>query len=424
MPVSHWLLLASLYMAQGIPGGLLAHALPALMREQGVSLTVIGGLKLLALPWVLKFLWAPWVDRYCHARSGAHRSWIIPMQLSAALMLLVIAGLGQAWLTTSGMVVFVVLLALLNLVTATQDIATDGLTVKLTSPSFRGLANSVQVAGYKTGMIGASSLFLLSAGWLGWSWSFLILALCMLLLLVPVLLFKELPVLVGRGDRENETAHSWHQSYRGFIVRPGVMHWLLVLLLYKVADAIGSGMTKPLLVDLGLGLEAIAAINAISSGVGLMAAFIGGWLYYRFNAYRSLILFGVLQALGMLGYGVLAYLELSSLFWIYLAVLFEQVADALSTVALFAVMMNCCRKGFEGSDYTLQACLQVMAGGVFGLLGGVLASHAGYTVTFVTASVIGVGVILWLALYPGGPLIKRGCIDDESKPAKKGDCLT
>lgn len=144
MPLSHWLLLGSLYMAQGIPGGLLAHALPALMREQGVSLAVIGGLKLLALPWVLKFLWAPWIDRYCYAKSGAHRSWIIPMQLSAALVLLVIAGLGQAWLTTSGMVVFVVLLALLNLVTATQDIATDGLTVKLTPPSFRGLANSVQ----------------------------------------------------------------------------------------------------------------------------------------------------------------------------------------------------------------------------------------------------------------------------------------
>ena len=66
-------MLASLYCAQGLPSGLVAHALPALLRQQGVDLALIGLLKLLALPWLLKALWAPWVDRWRHHRLGHAR---------------------------------------------------------------------------------------------------------------------------------------------------------------------------------------------------------------------------------------------------------------------------------------------------------------------------------------------------------------
>jgi hypothetical protein len=73
-------LLASLYCAQGLPSGLIAHSLPVLLRQHGVDLAVIGLLKLLALPWMLKVLWAPWVDRIASARLGHHRGWILPLQ--------------------------------------------------------------------------------------------------------------------------------------------------------------------------------------------------------------------------------------------------------------------------------------------------------------------------------------------------------
>ena len=74
-------LLAALYCAQGLPAGFLAHALPAILRSQDVDLAIIGALKLLALPWLLKVLWAPWVDRLSIKALGRHRSWIIPCQL-------------------------------------------------------------------------------------------------------------------------------------------------------------------------------------------------------------------------------------------------------------------------------------------------------------------------------------------------------
>ena len=73
-------LLASLYCAQGLPSGLVAHSLPVLLRQNGVDLALIGLLKLLALPWLLKVLWAPWIDRIGSRRLGHHRGWILPLQ--------------------------------------------------------------------------------------------------------------------------------------------------------------------------------------------------------------------------------------------------------------------------------------------------------------------------------------------------------
>ena len=64
-------LLLCLYFAQGLPSGLIAHALPALLRDAGVSLSVIGLTGLIAAPWMLKFLWAPFVDRYGSRRRSS-----------------------------------------------------------------------------------------------------------------------------------------------------------------------------------------------------------------------------------------------------------------------------------------------------------------------------------------------------------------
>jgi hypothetical protein len=46
-----YLLLFSLYWAQGLPIGFMTHALPVILRAQGVSLAQIGGFGLLMLPW-------------------------------------------------------------------------------------------------------------------------------------------------------------------------------------------------------------------------------------------------------------------------------------------------------------------------------------------------------------------------------------
>ena len=84
-------LLLTLYICQGLPTGVFTQALPALLRQYGAPLSVIGLSGLLAMPWALKFLWAPFVERHFSARIGQRRSWILPMQMLALLSLLAIA---------------------------------------------------------------------------------------------------------------------------------------------------------------------------------------------------------------------------------------------------------------------------------------------------------------------------------------------
>src|SRR5210317_1363823 len=126
-----FILLTSLYFSQGLPAGLLAHALPAMLRQYQVSLEYIGLLELLALPWMLKFIWAPYVDRFHFRSTGPHRSWILPMQASVILLLIALSQFDPGQIFQAYLVPFFAILLLFNVCSATQDIATDGLTIKL-----------------------------------------------------------------------------------------------------------------------------------------------------------------------------------------------------------------------------------------------------------------------------------------------------
>jgi len=162
-------LLTSLYVSQGLPFGFFTQALPVLMRQQGLSLPAIGMTALLALPWALKFLWAPLIDRHGSSRFGRRRSWIIPLQFMAAAAMAGVSGINPS--TELPLVLAAVLVA--NLLAATQDIATDALAIDMLNHEERGLGNGIQVAGYRVGMIVGGSLLLVQYERLGWSMTFL-----------------------------------------------------------------------------------------------------------------------------------------------------------------------------------------------------------------------------------------------------------
>ena len=405
LPAFTVILLSSLYFSQGLPSGFLAHALPALLREYGVAVEYIGLLKLLALPWFLKFLWAPLVDRTEIGQLGDHRGWILLMQSTLALLLLTLSFFSPNTLFGSLIIIFFGLVLMINTTAATQDIATDGLAVKLLPEKWRGLGNSIQVSGFKMGMIISGSLLLVSVDKLGWSFSFQLLAISLLLLLIPSLLFKERSGF-RQADRLSSDAPvsglsdkiSWIGAYKGFFSQQGIVYWLVVLFTYKIADSLGSGMIKPLLIDSGYSLTDVAELTFWASIFGLVAAIAAGFIYYRLGAKWSLLLFGLLQALGIGAYGLLANGGVSSDAVMAIA-LFEQAADGMSTVALFALMMGQCRKGHEGSDYTVQACIQVVMSGVVGALSGFVAKLAGYQSLYIAAGVLGALALIPVYIY-------------------------
>ena len=165
-------LLGTLYLTQGLPYGFFVQALPVMMRKQGVSLEDIGLASLLALPWALKFLWAPLVDGLGWPRVGRRRSWILPLQGLSIITLALLAGVDPA----AGLGLVLAGVFVVNLLSATQDIATDGLAVTILRPEERGLGNGLQVAGYRVGMIIGGGLLLVVHDRLGWPLVFMTMA--------------------------------------------------------------------------------------------------------------------------------------------------------------------------------------------------------------------------------------------------------
>jgi len=360
------LLLSSLYVAQGLPFGLLSQTLPVVLRERGVSLELVGLSWLVALPWALKFIWAPWVDRFGSARWGRRRSWIIPLQLVSAGALVLLAFVGA-----SSLAALLAVAALLNLVAATQDIATDGLAVERIPAASRGIGNGVQVAGFRIGMVLGGGLLLLALDWIGWTRSLLWLSGLVLVATLPILAHREAP---SRPSRRSSTP--------AFSLAA-----LLIVASFKFGDALAQGMLRPLLVDFGYSLSEIGAIVGLGGfTAGLLGAGVGGFALRSVSRSSGLLLFGVMQSLAVGGYAALAAVGPEApTWWVWLCCGFEHFAGGLATVALFTVMMDRCRVGSEGTDYTKQACAVVIGSGMATALSGVVASNVGYAAHFTVA---------------------------------------
>ncbi|MFE3543756.1 MFS transporter [Nocardia sp. NPDC059177] len=401
-------LLSSLYFAQGLPFGFFTQALPVVLRESGYSLVAISASGVLFLPWALKFLWAPYVDRY-----GTRRTWLLVLQLSAAAVAAVLACLDLSsslrWLFAGIVVV--------NLLSATQDVATDGLAVRLLGPRERGLGNGIQVGAYRVGMIvgGGALLWLFALS--GWRLLFLAMAVLILVTTVPVWLLRE-PVS-DRLPRPNpaQLLGTWWTRLR----RPGILTFIALIGAFKFGDSMASALTGPFLSDEGLDLAQIALLKGVLSSAGALAgAAVGGWLAYRYGRRRALLLGGITQTASIALY-LVASLGLGGFELLVAASLAEHVFGGAATVAVFALMMDASETEYAGSDYTLLACAIVVVQGVAGMTAGIVGDLAGYPAIFGTGLVLsGLGcAALVLGLSRGlGPvgLHRRAGIRLQDRP--------
>lgn len=384
-------LLATLYFSQGLPYGFFTQAVPVLLRKSEYSLGGIGLASFLALPWALKFLWAPLVDRTALPGLGKRKSWILPIQAVTALLLLALA----ATLREGAFALMLSAVFVLNLLAATQDIATDGLAIDMLAPSERGLANGVQVGGYRVGMIVGGGALLVVFDRQGPRAAFLAMAALIVVASIPIVFARE-PEASPPGP------HPGPPPLRGGGRGPG---WRLLLLVavYKAGEAFAMGMLRPFLVDLPMDLGEIGKLlGTVGFASGLLGAFVGGALVGPLGRKRSLVVFGVLQALSVAGYAAVAHGRPERA-WLYAACGAEHFASGLATTALFTCMMDWCRPGSSATDYTRLASVVVIATGVAAALSGFSAEALGYTGHFSVASALAVVAVLAVGrLYPTG----------------------
>ncbi len=405
-----YLLLFSLYWAQGLPVGFMTHALPVILRAQGVSLAHIGGFGLLMVPWSIKIFWAPWVDRHAISRLGHYRSWILPTQLLTVAVLCILSFFPiQALDQPLYLFIFFIALLFMNSTGATQDIATDALAVNLLQHDQQHWGNTFQVVGSRLGFIVGGGAVLWCLDWLSWQPTFLLLAALVFINTLPVLLFKE-PPHTSHSDNQSSQPNllikiKSYLSY--FSQNKELRFWLMVLITFKVADGLAGPLLKPLMVDMGLSFTQIGVyITMLGAVAALVGAFIAGWVLKHFSRPATLISFSILKIMSLGAYVYLAYAyeqKIKINTWlIYSVNALEDAFAAMLLVVMLTLVMHYSRKNYAGTDFTFQVSIMAtVSGGLYtlsGIIGDVL-GYFHYLIAIVTIAVLFlIPIYVWKAV--------------------------
>jgi MFS transporter, PAT family, beta-lactamase induction signal transducer AmpG len=389
--------LSALYLAQGLPFGFQSFALPIFLRRQGVSLTAIGFLGALSLPWLLKPIWAPLVDRFGRTR----RAWIVP------LMAILAATCAAAALpdpsTRVGLAMLLGLVFTMNLVAATQDIAVDGLAIDLLGPKELGGGNTAQVVGYKFGILVGGQLFVFLGVMLRWPVLFVGMAGLVLVALAATFFVEERP-RHARG--ENTRIADVVTELGRALVLPGSGALIAFIATYKIGESLAEIIWKPWIVDVGFSDDfiggAFGVTGIVTSIVGSLA---GGWLATRYRPERAVWVPAAGRILPLLGQAMLAARGASAgSVLVVTTVGLEHLFGGALTTVVFALMMSRVDKKIGATHYTALAAIEVLGKYPGGFVAGPIAQHAGYSTAFlIAAALTAVQLVTVPALRAGAP---------------------
>ena len=381
--------------SSGIPLGLSGDTLKAWMKTENVDLTVIGVFSLVSLPYALKFLWSPLVDRFVPPLLGRRRGWMLLAQLAVAAMLV-----PMAMTSPSRQPLLMASLAMLvAFFSATQDIAIDAYRTELLTEEELGAGASLYTLGYRLAMIVSGGLALILADHMSWGHVYLIMAACMAVGVAAAVLAPE-PRLDVVGPTTLRQAVV--QPFVEFVRRHGPLvsfEIVLFVLIYKLDVMMAQGMLSPFLLDIGFSTTDVGAVNKTFGLVALIAgSLLGGAVMARMSLLRALWIFGLVQGLSGLSFTVLALLGRNYPMLIT-AIAVENACAGLGTVAFVAFIMSMCDKRFTATQFALLTSVMGLSRVIGGTPTGYLAKAVGWPMFFLTATLVAVPGLLMLLRY-------------------------
>jgi len=372
-------LLFLLYQSQGLPYGFQKMALPLILRDHGADLGTIGFAGALSMPWMFKALWAPLVDRFHLTSLGRRKSWIIPMQL------LFIGAIAIAASSMSGSLVpLLAAVFFMNLFAATQDIAVDGFAIDVLKPHALGLGNTIQVVGYKGGMVLAGGVLLGLSATHGWHVLFVGMTVAAVLPLLFLPFFREKPVPPASPDDTVGENPSFREILRKAwgLVSGTTLRWAIILILTgKLGEDMAGSMYTTYLLDHGITRDQIGTwIGSYGMAASITGSALGGLLLMRYRAW-SILGLAIALRLGPIAMQCWATGEYLTPQNIIIVTVLEHVTGGMVTTALFTYMMSLVDKRVGATEYTVLCSLEVI-GKMPALSAGLIAQHFGYQPLF------------------------------------------
>ena len=369
----------NLYLAQSIPMTFFSTVLPVIMRENHFSLTSIGLIQLIKLPWLLKFLWAPIVD-FSQGDINKYKKWIIASEVIYALSIFSIAFFNLQ----VDFKLIVILLLIAFTASATQDIATDAFSYLVLKKEERSIGGSVQTVGNFLGAVIGSGLLLIIYYYFGWKTLIVSLALFVLIALIPLWLYKpKQKIQKDRGIKKMEFKDLFRFFYQPY------MKYRIALLFFLYWGIVGIlVMLKPWMVDLGYSIKEIGIYSGIiGPAFGVIFALVAGKVIKHKGSKFFLSLLLSLYVLINLYFIYISH-KTPSYVEIQIGIMAIWGVYSMTTVFIYSFLMNSIRDGKEGTDFTLQIVLSHLGSLIIAVLSGKLAHAFGYSGLFNMSFVI------------------------------------
>ena len=392
--------------ASGLPYMLVFSTLTAWLRDVGISLTEIGFFAWLVLTYSLKFLWAPFVDRYSipgFKFFGKRRGWILFSQ-SMIFLSLIGMSLIDPLQNIKLLALFAFFAAFFGSI---QDVAVDALRIEIGKAKEQGdLAASYQL-GYRIAILVASSMALIFADLYSWSYVYQLMGILMLIGSAGALICYEptnQEIAILRFDE------ALFEAFKDFFNRFGLWSAALLLLIistYRLTDIVMGPMAMPFYLDLGFSKTEIGAlVKTIALFGSVIGFFIGGLVIKRISLFNALLLGGLCVLFTNLFFAYVASVQ-ANISLLSLIVGLDSFAAGLVGTVNIAFLTSLVSKKFTAVQYAMLTSFMMLPGKFFSGFSGMLADYyvstssieSGWEYFFYTTSAMSIPALLLILLY-------------------------
>lgn len=343
--------------SSGFPLTLLIATMTFWLAKVGIDKATIGFAVALGIPYTLKFLWAPIVDKlplpFLTRTFGQRRGWLFFIQ---ALLFVAIWQLGASDPQPGQLGSFAFWALITAFLSATQDIVIDAYRIEILEEDEFAHGTATNQFGYRTGNLiaGAGTIYFASAEGLGlgWATAYGLTAFC----IVPAVIAA---LWIGPGkfvDRFENAAGmkpgQWLTEavvnpFREFLTRHGAFLILGFVLVYKVGDAMGQAMLGPMIVDLGFAdLDYISANKLWGFGALIVGSALGAPFILWLGMGRALLISGLMMMFSNVMFMILAVVGNS--YWMLVAAIVTENLTSGIGLTVFVTYLS----GLSSIAYT------------------------------------------------------------------------
>ena len=404
------LITLSMGFVSGVPLLLTITLLQAWLTDEGISKSTIGLFALVGLPYSLKFIWAPLFDHFTVSGLGRRRGWLLITQI-LLIVSIIILGMSDPAMNPFNVAVLATLVAFSS---ASQDIVIDAYRRESLTDEEQTIGASAYVLGYRIGALAAGAGGLILADYMTYQMVYAFMSAIMIYGVFITLIaeepknyyepsnfmsaiynpfvefFNRYVSINIASDRlinlKNRSKISRRNIVSNTLVIPILI--LLFILLYKIGDTMAHSLSTNFYLDIGFSKSEIGTIvKFFGLFATLIGAFIGGLLSLKIGLYRSLMIFGIFQAIATLGFSILAYFG-NSLYLLMIVISLENLAAGMGYTAYLAFIANMTNKRFTATQFALMTALMSLPRTLFSGMSGYLVEMLDWELYFIFCSLI------------------------------------